>query len=63
MKEKLIKRLSEQWYAVVSSTVPEAEDYRRIRYNAMREFCLDCGLLTFKEIEQLEYEVLTKNKK
>ena len=29
----------------------------KIRYNAMRLFCLDCELVSFIDIESMEYEV------
>ena len=34
---------------------------RENSYNAMRLFCLECNLLSFAEIEAMEYEVSTKN--
>jgi hypothetical protein len=34
---------------------------RNMGYKAMRLFCLDCELLTFNEIELMEFEVNNKN--
>lgn len=50
-------RLKEQYYEVARSGVEKQKDYRRIRYRAMREFCLDTQLLDFNTIEVMESEV------
>ena len=56
-KEVLKKRLREQLHEVYRVSIPDVNDYRQTRYNAMREFCLDCELLTFNEIEKMEFEI------
>jgi hypothetical protein len=39
---------------------PSESNYVRARYGGMREFCLDCSLISFAEIELMESEVNTK---
>lgn len=56
-KEVLKRRLREQLYEVYRVSIPDVNNYRQTRYNAMREFCLDCGLLTFNEVEEMEFEI------
>jgi hypothetical protein len=50
---KPIDRLRQQYKA----TKKEYNGLELTRYNAIRLFCLDCGLLTFLEIEAMEFEV------
>lgn len=53
-----LKRLTEQYYYVKYHQIDdENTKYRKIRYTAMRELCLDCSLLSLAEIEQMEEEV------
>jgi hypothetical protein len=49
----LLDRLRQQYKA----TKKEYNGLELTRYNAIRLFCLDCGLLTFLEIEAMEFEV------
>lgn len=57
---KPIDRLKEQYIEVKRNFIPSENVYRRTRYNAMREFCLDCSLLSFAEIELMEDEIDSK---
>lgn len=52
-----LNRLKEQYVEVKRNSLPSENVYRQTRYNAMREFCLDTNLLSFKEIELMEFEV------
>jgi len=55
---KPIDRLREQYYYVKYHKIDnETQKYREIRYQAMRELCLDCSLLSFAEIEAMELDV------
>lgn len=56
-KEVFKRRLREQLHEVHRVSIPDDNNYRQTRYNAMREFCLDCGLLTFNEVEGMEFEI------
>lgn len=55
---KPIQRLKEQ-YKIFKQYTPSSRDRkdRELSYLAMRLFCLDCELVTFQEVEQMEYEV------
>lgn len=55
---KPIQRLKQQ-YKISKQYTPNSRDRkdRELSYLAMRLFCLDCDLLTFQEVEQMEYEV------
>jgi hypothetical protein len=56
---KPIERLRQQYKVVVEKDKSNSEFYIPMlgEYQAMRLFCLDCELLTFNEIELMEYEV------
>lgn len=54
---KTIDRLRQE-YKLFATAKTSSEKYQReIKYNNMRLFCLDCNLLSFKEIEEMEFEV------
>ena len=53
-----LERLRQQYYYVKYYKIDEeTQKYREIRYQAMREFCLDCNLATFDEVETMENEM------
>ena len=54
---KTIDRLKEQYEAVLTAQDKEYRQMRMLQYNAVRVFCLDMGLLSFKEIETMEFEL------
>jgi len=55
---KPIDRLKQQYYYVLYYKIDEeVKKYRKIRYQAMKEFCLDCSLLSPAEIEEMERSV------
>ena len=55
-KEIILNRLREQYKQSLGGSNDDRH-YRRNRYNSVRLFCLDCSLLTFNEIEVMEFEV------
>lgn len=57
VKNKYLDRLKKQYYELKRNFLLTEKNYRQIRYNAMREFCLDCELIPFTDIEVMEYEV------
>ncbi len=59
-ENKYLNRLKKQYYEVKRNFIPSENNYIQIRYNAMREFCIDCKLLTFNDIELMEYEMNNK---
>ena len=52
-----LNRLKEQYIEVKRNFISNADLYRKTRYNAMREFCLDTQLISFNDIEVMENEV------
>lgn len=52
-----LERLKEQYEAVLSVHDKEYRQMRMLQYNAVRVFCLDLGLISFKEIERMEFEL------
>jgi hypothetical protein len=52
---KPIDRLRQEYKQTQKSVLNYTKNLQD--YQAMRLFCLDCGLLTFNEIELMEYEV------
>ena len=59
-KEVVLNRLKQEYVSFRKSTqifhgVEQVKN--KVRYNAMRLFCLDCSLLSFNEIEIMEFEV------
>jgi hypothetical protein len=58
---KYLDRLRQQYKKLKEFKLNEStsDEYwkRRDCYDAMRFFCLDCNLLTFLEIEAMEFEV------
>lgn len=58
MENKCLDRLRQQYKALNFRTC--AIDEKRIlltEYSAMRLFCLDCELVSFNDVEAMEYEV------
>ena len=51
---KPIKRLREQYKRINSEFIPELAE---AEYNSVRAFCLDCNILSFNEINRMEYDV------
>lgn len=56
---KYLGRLRQQYkkYKEIDEKEDFSKSIEKIEYLAMRLFCLDCELLTFKEIELMEFEV------
>lgn len=55
---KPIQRLKQQYIESKQYTVSSRNRKdRKLSYLAMCLFCLDCELVTFQEVEQMEYEV------
>lgn len=54
-----LKRLREQYKTAKKQNAPtkQLQELRETDYQAIRLFCLDCSLLSFAEIEAMEYEV------
>lgn len=54
-----LRRLREQYKLIKKQNAPtkQLQELRDIAYNAVRLFCLDCSLLSFAEIELMEFEV------
>jgi len=52
-----LNRLKEQYEEIINSKSEKAKQIREIRYNAVRTFCLDTQLISFNDIEVMEYEV------
>ena len=52
-----LNRLKEQYYEVKRCVFPSESNYVRARYGGMREFCLHTQLISFNDIELMEYEV------
>lgn len=51
-----LNRLKEQYKESLGGSMDNRR-YRRDRYNAIRTFCLDTQLLSFNDIEVMEYEI------
>lgn len=55
---KPIQRLKQLYRRFKYSIADKEEKRNQSReYHMCRAFCLDCDLLTFQEVEQMEYEV------
>lgn len=54
---KPIDRLRQQYKQLKEKQSIDSLNFHKIRYDAMRLFCLDCELLTFNDIELMEFEV------
>jgi hypothetical protein len=54
---KPIERLRQQYKQLKEKQSIDSLNFHKIRYDAMRLFCLDCELLTFNDIELMEFEV------
>jgi hypothetical protein len=55
---KCLNRLREQYKLAIKDYQTEMVKFKVIEhYNAMRSFCLDCELVSFNDIETMEYEV------
>lgn len=52
---KPIDKLKELYYSYVNCDT-YSHDRAKTRYYCAREFALDCGLVTFNEVELMEYE-------
>ncbi len=52
-----LNRLKEQYKALKDYDSPYDDLTRRMYYGAMRLFCLDTDLLSFNDIELMEFEV------
>ena len=55
-----LNRLKEQYIEVNRNFLPLENQYRRTRYGAMRDFCLDTQLISFNDIELMELEINNK---
>ena len=55
-KEIILNRLREE-YRTIESGSKANKQLRQTKYFAMRSLCLDCSLITFNEIELMEFEV------
>lgn len=53
---KIIDRLRKQ-YEEIAKGSQDDRLLRRRQYLSVRVFCLDCNLLTFAEIEEMEFEI------
>ena len=51
-----LNRLKEQYKESLGGSLDDRH-YRRNRYNAVRVFCLDTQLISFNDIELMEFEV------
>ena len=57
LETTILNRLRQQYKESLNNKSPYDETTRKLYYNTMRLFCLDCSLLSFAEIEEMEYEV------
>jgi hypothetical protein len=55
-EQVILDRLRQEYKESLGGSLDD-RNYRRNRYSAVRVFCLDCELLTFEEIELMEFEV------
>ena len=54
---KPIQRLEQLYKQQIKSEFTPKYKKQRAIYLTSREFCLSCELVTFQEVEQMEYEV------
>ena len=56
---KYLNRLRQQYKVVKNQNAPtkKLQEFRVRDYHAMRLFCLDTGLVSFNEIEAMEFEI------
>jgi hypothetical protein len=53
---KYLDRLKQEYKESLGGSLDD-RNYRRNRYSAVRVFCLDCELVSFNEVELMEFEV------
>jgi hypothetical protein len=53
---KYLDRLKQEYKESLGGSMDD-RNYRRNRYSAVRVFCLDCELVSFNEVELMEFEV------
>ena len=56
-KDIILNRLKEQYKALKEKQTVDSWSSNKMYYDAMRLFCLDTQLISFNDIELLEFEV------
>jgi hypothetical protein len=54
---KYLDRLRQQYESISKKQTVDSWSTNIMHYTAMRLFCLDCELVSFNEVELMEYEV------